>query len=209
MEKYTFVLASSNKNKIREFREILCERASELLGVEAPEIEILSLYDIGFTEEIIEDGATFEENAMIKAHAVAKVTHYPCIADDSGLEVDALNGAPGIYSARYAGEHGNDKANNALLLENLADKADRSASFVCAIACVLPDELERGHYFRGETEGIIIDEYRGEGGFGYDPLFLYEPMGKTFAELSGEEKNAISHRGKAIELFAEYLKALK
>ena len=194
------VLASRNKHKISEWQATL--------GKYIEGVEMLSLDDVGIYGEIEENGETFEDNAYLKALAAAK-SGYIGIGEDSGLSVNALGGAPGVYSARYAGEHGNDKANNALLLENLADKADRSASFVCAIACVLPDELERGHYFRGETEGIIIDEYRGEGGFGYDPLFLYEPMGKTFAELSGEEKNAISHRGKAIELFAEYLKALK
>ena len=194
------VLASRNKHKISEWQATL--------GKYIEGVEMLSLDDVGIYGEIEENGETFEENAYLKALAAAK-SGYIGIGEDSGLSVNALGGAPGVYSARYAGEHGNDKANNALLLENLADKTDRSASFVCAIACVLPDELERGHYFRGETEGIIIDEYRGEGGFGYDPLFLYEPMGKTFAELSGEEKNAISHRGKAIELFAEYLKALK
>ena len=194
------VLASRNKHKISEWQATL--------GKYIEGVEMLSLDDVGIYGEIEENGETFEENAYLKALAAAK-SGYIGIGEDSGLSVNALGGAPGVYSAGYAGEHGNDKANNALLLENLADKADRSASFVCAIACVLPDELERGHYFRGETEGIIIDEYRGEGGFGYDPLFLYEPMGKTFAELSGEEKNAISHRGKAIELFAEYLKALK
>ena len=194
------VLASRNKHKISEWQATL--------GKYIEGVELLSLDDVGIYGEIEENGETFEDNAYLKALAAAK-SGYIGIGEDSGLSVNALGGAPGVYSARYAGEHGNDKANNALLLENLADKADRSASFVCAIACVLPDELERGHYFRGETEGIIINEYRGEGGFGYDPLFLYEPMGKTFAELSGEEKNAISHRGKAIELFAEYLKTLK
>ena len=194
------VLASRNKHKISEWQATL--------GKYIEGVELLSLDDVGIYGEIEENGETFEDNAYLKALAAAK-SGYIGIGEDSGLSVNALGGAPGVYSARYAGEHGNDKANNALLLENLADKADRSASFVCAIACVLPDELERGHYFRGETEGIIIHEYRGEGGFGYDPLFLYEPMGKTFAELSGEEKNAISHRGKAIELFAEYLKTLK
>ena len=194
------VLASRNKHKIAEWQATL--------GKYIEGVEMLSLDDVGIYGEIEENGETFEDNAYLKALAAAK-SGYIGIGEDSGLSVNALGGAPGVYSARYAGEHGNDKANNALLLKNLADKTDRSASFVCAIACVLPEELDRGYFFRGETEGIIINEYRGEGGFGYDPLFLYEPMGKTFAELSGEEKNAISHRGKAIELFAEYLKTLK
>ena len=203
MEKYTFVLASSNKNKIREFRQILCERASELLGVEAPEIEILSLYDIGFTEEIIEDGATFEENAMIKAHAVAKVTHHPCIADDSGLEVDALNGAPGIYSARYAGEHGNDEANIQKLLRELDGVDDRSARFVSSIAYSGPDGNE--FVLRGEAHGTIMHEKKGDNGFGYDPVFECAVHHRSYAELSAQEKNSISHRRRAIEKLADML----
>ncbi|MBQ8850160.1 MAG: RdgB/HAM1 family non-canonical purine NTP pyrophosphatase [Clostridia bacterium] len=194
------VLASRNKHKISEWQATL--------GKYIDGVEILSLDDVGIYGEIEENGKTFEDNACIKALAAAK-SGYIGIGEDSGLSVNALDGAPGVYSARYAGEHGNDKENNALLLKNLSDKADRSARFVCTIACVLPEEKNTYHFFRGETEGVIIDEYRGEGGFGYDPLFYYEPLGKTFAELSAEEKNAVSHRGKAIELFAKYLKTLK
>ncbi len=194
------VLASRNKHKISEWQATL--------GKYIDGVEILSLDDVGIHGDIDENGETFEDNACIKACAAAE-SGYIGIGEDSGLAVNALGGAPGVYSARYAGEHGNDKENNALLLKNLEDKADRSAKFVCTIACVLPDGENTCRFFRGETEGVIIDEYRGEGGFGYDPLFYYEPMGKTFAELSGEEKNAVSHRGKAIELFAEYLKTLK
>lgn len=193
------VLASRNKHKISEWQATL--------GKYIDGVEILSLDDVGIFEDIEEDGETFEDNAYIKASAAAK-SGYISIGEDSGLSVNALGGAPGVYSARYAGEHGNDRENNALLLKNLSDKTDRSASFVCTIACVLPDEEKVRHFFRGETEGVIIDEYRGEGGFGYDPLFYYEPMGKTFAELSAEEKNAISHRGKAIKSFAGFLKTL-
>ena len=130
---------------------------------------------------------------------------YIGVGDDSGLSVKALGGEPGIYSARYAGEHGNDEKNNAFLLKKLADKSDKSASFVCTIACVLPNNISKGHFFKGEVEGIIIDEYRGNGGFGYDPIFYYEPLKKTFAQLTPDEKNAISHRGRAIELFAKNL----
>jgi XTP/dITP diphosphohydrolase len=191
------VLASRNKHKIEEWQATLKKYIDG--------VEILSLDDVGIFEDIVEDGDTFEENALIKARAAAK-SGYIGVGEDSGLEVTALGGAPGVYSARYAGEHGNDSANNALLLSNLKDKEDRSAKFVCVIGCVFPDG-ER--VFRGETEGVIIDEYRGDGGFGYDPLFLYEPMGKTFSEMSGEEKNAISHRGRAIEIFAEALAKLK
>ena len=166
---------------------------------------MLSLDDVGFEGDIVEDGESFEENALIKAKAAAS-TGYIGLGDDSGLSVRALGGEPGIYSARYAGEHGNDEANNRLLLERLSDKNDRHAEFVCVLACVFPDNEERNIVCRGATEGIIIDEYRGDGGFGYDPLFLYEPFGKTYAQMSGEEKNSISHRGRAIMLLAEKLK---
>ncbi len=190
------VLASRNTKKIKELRELLSENI--------PDIEILSLDDVGIFGEIEENGATFEENAYIKAYTAAK-SGYIGIGDDSGLAVNALDGAPGVYSARYAGEHGDDEANNAYLLENLANKADKSAKFVSVVACVFPDRLNEGHFFRGETEGVILDEYRGEGGFGYDPLFYYEPMDKTYAEMTAEEKNSISHRGKAMRMLAEFL----
>ena len=193
------VLASRNKKKISELNALLAKHI--------PEIEVLSLDDIGFEDEIVEDGETFEDNAYIKASTVARLG-YIGVGDDSGLCVDALDGAPGVYSARYAGEHGDDAANNALLLKNLADKTDRTARFVCAIACVFPDDVNTAHVCRGEVEGRIIDEYRGEGGFGYDPLFYYEPFGKTLAEMSAEEKNSISHRGRAIENFAQMLKEI-
>ncbi len=193
------VLASRNKHKIGELQA--------LLGKYVEGIEVLSLDDIGFEGDIVEDGATFEENAFIKASTIAKLG-YIGVGDDSGLCVRALDGAPGVYSARYAGEHGDDAANNALLLQNLSDKHDRSAEFVCVIACVLPCDISHGYFFRGATEGEIIDEYRGVGGFGYDPLFYYAPMNKTFAEMSAEEKNSISHRGRAVELFAKDIKKL-
>ena len=203
MKKYTFVLASSNKNKIREFRQILCERAFDLLGEDAPEIEILSLYDIGYSEDIIEDGATFEENAMIKAHAVAGFTKFPCIADDSGLEVDALGGAPGIYSARYAGEHGNDDANIAKLLRELDGVEDRSARFVSSIAYCDAQGVE--FVLRGEAYGSIMHEKKGDNGFGYDPVFECAVHHRSYAELTADEKNAISHRRRAIEKLADRL----
>lgn len=191
------VLASRNRHKIGELQA--------LLEKHIPDIEILSLDDVGFEGDIVEDGKDFYENAFIKARSVAELG-YIGLGDDSGLSVRALGGEPGIYSARYAGEHGNDEANNALLLKNLEGKDDRHAEFICVIACVFPDKLEKGHFYAGITEGVIIDEYRGEGGFGYDPLFLYEPTDKTFSEMSAEEKNAISHRGKAVELLAKGLK---
>jgi len=193
------VLASRNKHKIEEW--------NATLGKFVDGVEILSLDDIGFEGEIEENGETFEENAFLKASAAAKLGYFS-IGEDSGLAVTALGGAPGIYSARYAGEHGNDAANNELLLKNLSDKDDRSASFVCTIALIDPAEPERGKFFRGETEGVTLHEARGKGGFGYDPLFFYEPMGLSFSEMSAEQKNSISHREKAIEQLAEYLKQL-
>lgn len=194
------ILASRNKKKIREVETILAGHF--------PGIHILSLDDIGYVGDIEENGTTFEENALIKAHVAmaASGNRYAAIADDSGLAVDALNGAPGVYSARYAGGHGDDAANNALLLKNLAHLPveQRTARFVCCIALVYPDGKEIT--VRGVTEGLILDQARGEGGFGYDPYFYYEPFGKTFSELTADEKNAISHRGKAIAKLAERLK---
>ena len=191
------VLASRNAKKIRELRQIL--------SASIEDVEILSLDDVGIYGEIEEDGETFEENAFIKAHTAAK-SGYIGVGDDSGLAVNALGGAPGVYSARYCGRHGDDEANNVTLLKNLEENEDRSAKFVCVIACVFPDDIDNGHLFRGETEGVILKEASGNGGFGYDPLFYYEPMEKTFADMSAEEKNGISHRGKALALLADFLK---
>ena len=189
------VFASNNAGKIREVQAIL----KECIGME--NTELLSLKDIGFFEDIVEDGTTFEENALIKARTVAKLG-YICIADDSGLEVDALDGAPGVYSARYSGGHGNDVENNRLVLKNLTGVPDekRTARFTCAIACAMPN----GESFtvRASCEGRILHEEEGTGGFGYDPLFYVEEYRKTLASVTPEEKNAISHRGKAIRLFA-------
>ena len=189
------VLASRNRHKIGELEA--------LLSAYVDGIEILSLDEVGIMGEIEEDGTTFEENALIKARAAA-ASGYIGLGDDSGLTVRALGGAPSIYSARYAGEHGNDAENNALLLKNMEGVTDRYAEFVCVIACVLPSGEE--FFVRGAARGEILSEYHGEGGFGYDPLFLVPKMGKTFAEMSAEEKNAVSHRGNAVALFAEELK---
>ena len=197
------VLASRNRKKIAELETLL----SEVF----PQIEILSLDDVGIHGEIVEDGTTFAENALIKARAAAE-SGYIGVGDDSGLTVDALGGEPGIYSARYAercgkgGDH-NDEANNNALLERLADVSDgaRGGAFVCCIACVLPDGREFTVF--GEARGSILRERHGEGGFGYDPLFYYEPLGKCFAQLSPEEKNSVSHRGQAIRAFARALGA--
>ena len=193
----SFLLATHNKNKLREFRAIM-EEEKDAIGA----FELLSLDDIGFTDDVVEDGETFEENAMIKAKAGAKLG-YITFADDSGLAVDALGGAPGIYSARYSGEHGNDEGNNQLLLKNLQGHSDRSARYVCAIACASPDGME--FVVRGECEGMILDGYQGNGGFGYDPLFFVPALNKTFAEASLEDKNKISHRGVATRLFVREL----
>lgn len=194
------VLASRNKKKIGELRSILSQYIDG--------IEILSLDDVGIYGEIEEDGDTFEANALIKAR-VAATSGYIGVGDDSGLEVDALGGAPGVYSARYAGEHGDDEANNDLLLKNLEGKSDRSARFVCCIACVFPESY--GYepiVVRGNVEGEIICERRGEGGFGYDPLFYFPKFDKTLAEVTPEEKNQVSHRGNAIKAFADKLSKL-
>ena len=168
--------------------------------------EALSLRQAGFTEDIAEDGKTFAENAVIKAEAVCAATGLPAIADDSGLEVTALGGEPGVYSARYAGEHGNDDANNDLLLRKMENITDREAYFVCALALKLPGR--EPVLAEGRCPGVMLRERRGTGGFGYDPLFLYEPLGKTFAQVNEEEKNAISHRARACAAMKEKMKEL-
>lgn len=168
------------------------------------DVSVLSLDDIGFKGEIEETGDTFRENALIKA-AVPAEMGYIGIADDSGLAVDALNGAPGVYSARYAGEPSNDEKNNQKLLtelENVKDK-ERTARYVCTIACVFPDG--RRFTVDGDCKGLILREYRGENGFGYDPLFYYPPFDKTFAEASASDKNKVSHRANAITAFSHKL----
>lgn len=189
------VFASGNKHKIDEFGAILKKYI--------PDIEILSMKEVGILDDIVEDGETFEENAMIKARAVSKYG-YIGVADDSGLSVEALGGAPGIYSARYAGEHGNDKKNNRKLLDDMSSITNRSGAFVSAIACAFPKDAKFDDFtVRGECKGKILYEERGEGGFGYDPLFFVETHNKTFGELTPEEKNSISHRAVATELFAK------
>lgn len=193
------LLATRNKNKAREVARILSEYADRL-----GEIELVTLDEVGITEDVEENGSTFEENAMIKAKAGA-VSGLVTLADDSGIEVDALCGAPGIYSARFAGGHGDDAANNALLLEKLegVPREKRTARYVVAIACVLPS----GESFtvRGTTEGLILNQYDGEGGFGYDPLFWSLDLQKSFGRATPDEKNAVSHRGRAVRRAAEEL----
>lgn len=195
------VLASNNQKKKKELYTLLSEYIEN--------IEILSLSDVGIFGDIVEDGETFAENALIKARCAAE-SGYIGIGDDSGLSVDALGGAPGVYSARYAGEHGDDEANNALLLKNMEDKEDKTARFVCTIACVFPKSYGdiEPIVVRGEVEGQITDKRSGNGGFGYDPYFYYPPFGKTLADVTAEEKNSVSHRGKAIRLLAERLTEL-
>lgn len=190
------VLASKNRKKILELRTFL--------GGMSSDIKILSLDDIGFTGEITEDGSTFAENSLIKASLPASFG-YIGVADDSGLEVDALGGAPGVYSARYSGEGATDDENNRKLLAELENVPDekRSARFKTVVTCALPD----GSYFQtdGVCGGIILREPFGKDGFGYDPLFYYEPLGKTFAAMSGYEKSTVSHRARAMKKFAEEL----
>ncbi len=185
-ENKKLIVATKNKGKLKEIREILTG------------IEVVGFSDLSIDIEIIEDGKTFEDNAYKKAYTLMQELSLPVLADDSGLEVDALGGRPGVYSARYAGEHASDADNNRKLLEELKNVPDsqRTARFVCVMCLVLPD----GKHFttRGETEGIILRQADGNNGFGYDPLFFNNAYGKTFAQLTPEEKNAISHRGSAL-----------
>lgn len=194
-QKNTIILASNNKNKLREMKEKL-----EPLG-----FEVISQKEAGFDIEVEETGITFEENAILKAEAIYAKLGKPVIADDSGLEIDCLNGMPGVYSHRYAGENAtdDDRINKVLsLMENVEDKK-RTARFRCSI-CYIDNKGER-HIFEGTAEGKISHQKQGYNGFGYDPIFICE-NGKTFAELTSDEKNAISHRGRAIEEFLKYIK---
>lgn len=194
-QKHTLVLATNNAHKVGELKAMVGEK-----------FNVLSAKEAGFVGDVEENGATFEENALIKARAVAKATGCAALADDSGLSVDALCGAPGVMSARYAGEHGNDLKNNELLIKNLSDiKKPWTARFVSCVALVMPDGREQ--VVRGECEGEIIKEARGEGGFGYDPHFLFE-TGETFAQMRAEEKNRVSHRARAMEKMAGILAEL-
>ena len=186
------VVATGNAHKLKELRAIFG-------GV----CELTTMREAGFTGEIEEDGDTFAKNAAIKAEAVARATGLPALADDSGLSVNALDGAPGVLSARYAGGHGEDGANNSLLLKNMEGATDRRCKFVCAMALALPGEETRS--VSGECEGILLAEKRGESGFGYDPLFMYE-NGKTFAEMSETQKNRVSHRAVAARKMLEVLR---
>lgn len=185
--------ATGNPGKLREFR-----LAGEVLG-----IEIEPLGGIGSLMAPEETGSTFEENARIKAEYYSRFSPGQLFADDSGLEVDALGGKPGVHSARYAGAKANDAANNRLLIDRLGTNPDRTARFVCAIALAEGGQAIRT--FRGVVEGTIVDAPRGPGGFGYDPLFYYPPFGCTFGEVDGEKKFAVSHRGNALRALLKYL----
>lgn len=192
------ILASNNAHKIREFREL----------VEGMDVELLSQREAGYDLDVEETGTTFEANAYLKAKAVTDAAGCAAVSDDSGLEVDCLDGRPGVYSARYGGGHDvSDEDKNAYLLREMGDTDNRSARYVCAICCTMPD----GHVIqvRGECEGEMLHAPRGNGGFGYDPIFRPEGYDRSMAELTPDEKNAISHRGKAMrefmKLFEEYL----
>ena len=184
------IIASNNAHKIGEIKKILSGRFDE----------ILSLREAGISHETVEDGKTFIENATKKAREIAEISGCASLADDSGICVDALDGAPGIYSARFASDregNASDEANNALLLEKLSGTCDRSAHYTAAIALVYPDG--RTVTAEGYMYGDILESPRGEGGFGYDPLFVIKGESRTVAEMTPEEKNAVSHRRKALE----------
>ncbi len=183
--KERLIVATGNAHKLKEIAEIFTD------------FEVISQKQAGFLDEVEENGSTFQENALIKARAASKALRLPALADDSGLCVDALKGAPGVYSARYAGGHGDDKANRALLLKNLAGEEDRRARFTCAVALVYPDGREITA--EGYTRGKILLEEVGDGGFGYDCVFESEDLGKSFGVATAEEKNRVSHRFRALQ----------
>ncbi len=195
---HILVIATRNRGKSAEIRRMLADFP----------ILVKDLNDFGPIPEPVEDGETFEENAYKKASFTAKVLGLPALADDSGLSVDALGGAPGVYSARYAGAKANDPENNAKLLGALSGQANRKARFRCVLSLAVPSGAALT--YEAFCEGVILDSPRGDNGFGYDPLFLYPPQGKTFAEMSMEQKLAVSHRGLALlELKNEFPKVLQ
>lgn len=187
------IFATNNAHKLSEVQAVLGDR-----------FRLVTLAECGITEEIPEDAPTLEGNALQKARYVHERTGADCFADDTGLEVDALDGAPGVHSARYATDGHDFAANNRLLLRNLADAADRSAHFRTVIALIL-DGSE--YLFEGRVDGRIAESEAGCGGFGYDPLFVPEGFDKTFAEMGADEKNAISHRGRAVRRLVEFLQS--
>ena len=187
------IIASGNQHKIEEFRTLFTP-----LG-----IQVISMQECGQFEEPQETGMTFAANAVIKAEALCAQLGCAVISDDSGLEIDALNKEPGVYSARYLGHDTSYEIKNQNLIERVADQADRTCRFVCAIALARPDKSTE--VFEGTVEGTVAFAPSGDKGFGYDPIFFYPPLGKTLAEASEEEKNEVSHRGKAMRLLMEYL----
>lgn len=191
------IIATHNPGKVKEFKEILEPRG----------YDVKSLAEIGFTEEIEETGHTFEENAILKAEAVAKAVNKMVIADDSGLSIDNLGGRPGVYSARYAGEQKDDQANIEKVLSELKgiEKEQRTARFRCALAVSIPGEETKT--VEGHVEGYIAEEPRGKYGFGYDPIFIVKDKDKTMAELTSDEKNKISHRADALKKLSKLLEA--
>ena len=197
--KKRMIFATGNQGKMKEIREILADT----------EYEVVSMKEAGVDAEIIEDGTTFEENAVIKAKAIMELTGELTLADDSGLEIDALNKEPGVYSARYMGEDTPYPVKNQKILDRMegVPEKERTARFVCVIAAAFPDGQIRTS--RGTMEGIIGYEIKGENGFGYDPLFYIPSLGKTMAELTMEEKNKISHRGKALRALVSKLASLR
>ena len=202
-----FVLATHNPGKLKEMADILSG-----LGV-----EVVSPADVGISVDVEETGTTFVENAMLKAKAICAASGLPAIADDSGLCVDALNGGPGVYSARYGGEELDDRGRYTLLLQNMRGQTTRAAHFACAIACAISavisqigdlaaSAIKRNHNVKdGRCDGAIAFAPMGTAGFGYDPVFLVPEKGRTFGQLTAEEKGAISHRGKALRAFSEKL----
>jgi len=195
-------MATRNAGKLAEVRSAL--------AAVVPSIEVLGLDDLPEVPEAAETGATFAENALLKARAVAEAIGLPAIADDSGIVVDVLDGFPGVQSARWAGDSVTDSERNARLIERVRasgrPESEWTARFVCALALVMPGG--EAHVFEGTIEGRLVPEPRGRNGFGYDPVFLVPGLGRTTAELTREEKNAISHRGKAVRALAERLPAL-
>ena len=202
-----FVKWSNKMMKEIVFATHNAHKASEIRNILGDSVKVKTLTDINLFEEIPENGNTFEENSFIKADFVrARVSDFTmCIADDSGLMVEALDGAPGVFSARYAGEPADDKRNVAKLLDNLKGVENRRAKFITVITALIND---KSYSFRGEIEGVIIDECRGTNGFGYDPVFVPDGYDLTFAQLPSEVKNSISHRARAIRKFVEFFNNL-
>lgn len=191
---HKLVLATNNRHKLEEVAQMIGDK-----------IELLTLADIGFTGDIDEPGVTFAENASIKSHHIFDRYSINCFADDSGLEIDALNGEPGVYSARYAGTHGNHEANMDKVLQNMEGVTNRSARFRTVISLIWDGQE---HLFDGTVEGTIRHERAGDGGFGYDPIFEPEGHTITFAQMSMDEKNTISHRARALEGLIRYLESV-